>query len=748
MDIHCIGGGPGGLYSAILLKRALPDARVQVYERHKRDETFGFGVVFSDATLDELHDADPEVNESIQKHLSHWDDIHVFYRGEKIVSTGHGFCGFGRKKLLSLLQERCERLGVELHFETEVTSLQQFHGASLVVASDGINSSTREARMDHFNPQVDVRPNRFVWLGSTAPLDAFTFYFKENSSGLFRVHAYRYAEERSTFIVECTDATWRAAGLDAADEKETLAYCENLLKTELNGHRLISNNSVWRAFPTISADKWHHGNVVLLGDAVHTAHFSIGSGTKLAMEDAIALRDALLSHPSIPDALAAYEQARRPGVESLQRAAKASLTWFEETERYMQLEPLQFAFSLLTRSLRVNHENLWLRDPRLMRDIDAWVSVKAEAQSGRPVPEQTPPMFTPFKLRDLVIPNRIVVSPMCQYSSEDGAVDDWHLVHLGSRAVGGAGLVMGEMTDVSREGRITPGCTGLYLDEHVAAWRRVTEFVHEHTAAKIGAQIAHAGRKGSTKIMWEGIDEALSSGNWPILAPSALPYLPHGQVPKEMDEADMRAVQADFVSAARRADQSGFDLLEIHCAHGYLLGTFISPLTNRRTDGYGGSLEARMRYPLEVVREVRKVWPEEKPLSVRVSATDWTLSGQTVNDTVEAAKMLKEHGVDIIDVSAGQTVQEQEPEYGRLFQTPFSERVRLEAGVPTITVGNISSYSDANSIIAAGRADLCALARAHLFNPYWTRHAAQDQGYPLDWPNQYKSVERYTPRLK
>ena len=750
LDIVCVGGGPGGLYSAILLKRALPDSRVRVYERHQPDETFGFGVVFSDATLAELRDADPEVNDTINENLAHWDDIHIHHRGQTLVSTGHGFCGFGRKKLLSILQARCRELGVELYFDREVSSFDEFKDADLVIASDGINSSTRSAREAHFQPDIDFRPNRFVWLGSTVPLDAFTFYFKSNEHGLFRVHAYRYSEEHSTFIIECTDETWRRAGLDKTTEEETVAYCEKLFADELQGHKLISNNSIWRAFPTVKNDRWHDGNVVLLGDAVHTAHFSIGSGTKLAMEDAIALRDAILAHRGdIRTALAEYEAARRPGTESLQRAAQASLAWFEETERYMEMEPLQFAFSLLTRSLRVNHANLAMRDQKLMGEVDAWVAAKASAQAGIGVPADTPPMFTPFKLRDLILTNRVVVSPMCQYSATEGAIDDWHLVHLGSRAVGGAGLVMTEMTDISADGRITPGCAGMYQPEHVEGWQRVTRFVHENSQAKIGMQLAHAGRKGATRCPWEGegADEPLERGGWPLLAASAIPYLPHSQVPKAMDRSDLEIVIRDFEAAARRADKAGFDLLEVHGAHGYLLATFISPLTNQRTDGYGGSVEGRMRFPLEVVDAVRRVWPENKPMSVRISAVDWIEGGQSADDAVEVAKMLKAHGCDIIDVSAGQTCPEQKPEYGRLFQTPFSERVRLEANIPTIAVGNVSSYSDVNSIIAAGRADLCALARAHLFDPYWTRHAAQDQGYDLEWPNQYKSVARYTPRL-
>jgi anthraniloyl-CoA monooxygenase len=750
VKIVCIGGGPAGLYLGILLRKARPDWAVTIVERNRPDDTFGFGVVFSDATLDNFARADPTTYAAITASFAHWDDIEVHFAGEVLRSTGHGFSGLGRHRLLSVWQERCRELDVELVFETEVGELSELADADLVVAADGVNSKQRERHAEHFGPEIDWRPNRFVWLGTTFPFSAFTFYFKASAHGLFRVHAYRYAPDSSTFIVECTEQTWRSAGLDTASEQVTIAYCERLFAKELRGHRLIANNSVWRSFPTVKNRRWHHDRLVLLGDAAHTAHFSIGSGTKLAMEDAIALRDALLADSSVPEALAAYEAARRPVVESTQRAAQVSLEWFETTERYMRLPPIEFAFSLLTRSLRVTHENLKVRDPAFVRRVDEHVAQRAEAQSGvrllepgKPVP---PPMFTPFRLRGLLLENRVVVSPMCQYSASDGTIDDWHLVHLGSRALGGAGLVMTEMTDVSREGRITPGCAGMYLPEHVAAWKRVVDFVHAHSFAKIGIQLAHAGRKGSTRRMWQGMDEPLPEGNWPLIAASALPYLPHGQVPKAMDRADMDRVLSDFVRATEMAVEAGFDQLELHFAHGYLLGSFISPLTNRRSDEYGGPIENRMRYPLELFRAVRRAWPEDKPISVRISACDWAPGGLSLEDLISAARLLKEQGVDILDVSAGQTVCDAEPRHGRLFQTPFSELVRIETGIPTMTVGAISSWQDVNSIIAAGRADLCVLARAHLYDPYWTRHAAAEQGYALDWPDQYRSVALFRPR--
>ncbi|HEX9648910.1 MAG TPA: FAD-dependent monooxygenase, partial [Alphaproteobacteria bacterium] len=618
-------------------------------------------------------------------------------------------------------------LGVRLRFEREVPDPSRLAGSDLIVAADGINSAVREQYADHFQPRIEWRGNKFIWLGSTCRFPAFTFIFRENRHGLWRVHAYQFDREQSTLIFECTEDTWRRAGLDQADEARSIAYLEDLLADHLDGHRLIENRSTWRNFPIVTNDRWHHDNIVLLGDAVHSAHFSIGSGTKLAMEDATALVGALDAHATIPDALAAYEAERRPVVESTQRAAKVSLMWFENVERYYhELETIQFAFSLLTRSLRISHENLKLRDPAFVRRVDAWFAEKAANQARVNVAADPPPppMFTPFRLRDMVLANRVVVSPMCQYSAEDGTVDDWHLVHLGSRAIGGAGLVITEMTDTSRDGRISPGCAGMYQPRHVGAWARVVDFVHRYSHARIGLQLAHAGRKGSTRRLWEGMDEPLEGGNWPLIAASPIAYAPANQVPKAMDRADMDRVRCDFVRAAEMAIEAGFDLLEVHFAHGYLLSTFLSPLTNARKDSYGGSLENRMRYPLEVFDAVRAAWPAERPMSVRISATDWAPGGFTAEDAVGLGRALKAHGCDIVDVSAGQVVSWQEPEYGRLFQTPFSDQVRLEADVATMTVGNISSYEDVNSILAAGRADLCVLARAHLYDPYWTRHAA------------------------
>lgn len=751
MRIVCIGGGPGGLYFSVLMKRARPDHAITVVERNGAGDTFGFGVVFSDATMATVAAADTEAYREIARHLVHWDDIAVYRHGACERSTGHGFSGLSRHTLLRVLREQAETAGIELVFEQEVTSLEPFHDADLIVAADGANSTCRRLLSPHIATATDTRPNRYVWLGTTRPFPAFTFYFKENEHGLWRVHAYQYAPGRSTFIVECRDVTWRAAGMSEADEARTLDYLERLFEVELGGHRLIANRSIWRQFTTIRTEPWSAGRVVLLGDAAHTAHFSVGSGTRMAMEDAPALRDALASHQDLCCALRAYEDARRPLVESLQRAAQASLEWFENTERYMAVDAERFSFSLLTRSLRITHEDLRVRDPAFLARVDAAAVDDAERQAGRAIDRHPlpPPMFTPLRLRELVLPNRVVVSPMCQYVAEDGMVGDWHLVHLGSRAMGGAGLVIAEMTDVSRDARISVGCAGLYDERHAAAWRRIVDFVHRETPAGIGIQLGHAGRKGATKRLWEGDNEPLAEGGWPLISASPLPYFPdRSPVPREMTRADMDVVIGDFVRAAELAREAGFDLLEIHMAHGYLLASFISPLTNRRADEYGGPLANRLRFPLEVFDACRHVWPPEKPMSVRISAVDWAPGGMQADDAVEVARLLKAHGCDVVDVSAGQTVPGQQPAYGRLFQTPFADRIRFEVGIQTMAIGNISSYMDVNTIVAAGRADLCVLARAHLFDPYWTRHAAWMLGYPLPWPDPYKSLERYQPRFE
>ncbi len=743
MKIHCIGGGPGGLYTAILLKTQDPSREIAVWERNAPDDTFGWGVVFSDRTQDHLRKADAPSHEAITRCFATWDDIDVHYRGEVYRSTGHGFCGLSRKRMLILLKDRAEELGVKLHYETEVEDVDDYRDCDLLVAADGINSQIRRKYAAHFGPELDWRPNRFAWLGTRLQLDAFTFSFREDDAGLWMLHAYQFEPETSTFIVETDAETFERSGLAVEDEARTVAYCEKVFEKELGGHPLMANKTHWRQFATVKNRAWHHENMVLVGDAAHTAHFSIGSGTKLAMEDSIALVEAFGAHGDVGTALEAYEAERRPNVESLQRAAQSSLEWFESARRYMGMEPKRFVFSLLTRSMRITHDNLAMRDPAYVEDADRWLNRKLSIEGADdPKHEPVPPMFTPFTLRNIELKNRVVVSPMCQYCAEDGMPNEWHMVHLGSRALGGAALVFTEMTDVSAEGRISPGCTGIYTDAQADAWARIVDFVHDQSSAKIGMQLGHAGRKGATKRMWEGDNEPLESGAWPIMAASPIPWAPENQVPKEMDRADMVRVRDEHVAAAERAKRAGFDVLEIHMAHGYLLSGFLSPLSNQRSDEYGGSLEARARYPLEVLDAVREVW-SDAPLSVRISATDWVPEGFTPDDAAALAEMLRAHGADLIDVSAGQTSTDAKPAYGRLFQTPFADRIRNEVDIATMAVGNISTYDDINTIILAGRADLVALARAHLADPYFTIHAAREQGYDdLEWPVQYRSAKR------
>jgi anthraniloyl-CoA monooxygenase len=728
MRITVVGGGPAGLYFALLMQQADSAHRITVHERNRADDTFGFGVVFSDETLNAYRQYDITSFQAITDAFAYWDAIDVHYRGEVVRSTGHGFAGLARVRLLQILQQRCVELGVELRFQSELTP-DTADDADLVVIADGANSTWREHFRDAFAPRIDLRPNRFTWMGSTTPLPAFTFIVRDTAHGIWNVHAYQYAPDRATWIFETTDETWRAAGLDGADEAASVAYLERVFAAELNGHRLITNRSLWRQFPIVRCARWHHRNMVLLGDAAHTAHFSIGSGTKLAMEDAIALFEAFRAKPQVADALPHYEATRRDEVERTQHAAYTSLVWFETVKRYWSMPPLQLAYSLLSRSKQITHENLRLRDPVFVGRVEQWF-----AGSNRPAA----PMFKPFQLRGLELANRVVVSPMAQYSARDGTPDDWHLVHLGSRAVGGAGLVYTEMTCVAPDARITPGCTGMYTRKHVAAWKRIVDFVHARSGAKLCLQLGHAGRKGSTKLGWEGMDEPLDSGNWPLISASAIAYQPGNQVPRAMTARDMRRVTTQFVRATAMAVEAGFDMLELHMAHGYLLASFLSPLTNTRRDDYGGTLENRLRFPLAVFDAVRAVWPQDRPLAVRISAVDWMPDGNTTEDAVAIARALQQHGCDLIDVSAGQTVPEQQPVYGRMFQTPFADAIRNDVGIATMAVGNITSADQVNTTLAAGRADLVALARPHLADPYFTLNAAAEHGnHAAVWPEPY-----------
>ncbi|TYL89694.1 bifunctional salicylyl-CoA 5-hydroxylase/oxidoreductase [Bradyrhizobium rifense] len=725
MKVAIIGGGPAGLYAAILLKKQRPSADVTVYERNRADDTFGFGVVFSDATLDNFEKHDLPSYRRITQEFAYWDDIAVHFRGTVHRVGGNGFCGCSRQKLLMILQERARELGVNLHFEVDVDDESRFADADLVLLADGVNSRFREKHADHFEPEVDLRTNKFAWMGSTRPLDAFTFIFQETEWGPFIAHAYQYEAGHSTWIFETDPETFERAGLTGLNESQSAARMAEIFGWFLDGHKLLTNRSMWRNFPMIRSKRWVKDNMVLLGDAKASAHFSIGSGTKLAMEDAIALAEAMAKAPSIKAALDFYEHGRREEVEKTQHAADVSLVWFEHVDRFWDFDPVQFAFGVMTRSKAITYDNLKLRAPDFVAEVEKSFATQVRS-SGFDVSTDKPmvPLFQPFRLREMEIANRAVVSPMCMYSAKEGVPGDFHLVHYGSRAIGGAGLIFTEMTCVSRDARITPGCAGLWNDEQETAWRRIVDFVHGNSAAKFCLQLGHAGRKGATKLMWDGIDRPLDEGGWDVVSASPLPYFPDSQVPRELDRAGMNAVRDSFVAAAERGKRCGFDMLELHCAHGYLLASFISPLTNTRTDEYGGSLENRLRFPLEIFEALRAVWPKHKPMSVRISATDWADGGITGDDAVAIARAFTEAGVDLVDVSTGQTVRDAQPIYGRMFQTPFSDQVRNEARVATMCVGNITTADQANTILAAGRADLVALGRPHLVDPFFTMKAA------------------------
>jgi len=747
MRIACLGGGPAGLYFAISMKLRDPGHEVVVIERNRANDTFGWGVVLSDDALENLRENDPVSAEAIRNHFAYWDDIAVVHDGVRTVSGGHGFAGIGRKQMLILLQERARELGVELRFETEFESAEAIRQEyDLVVACDGLNSRVRTEYADHFKPDIDTRKCKFLWLGTHQRFDdAFTFIFEKTEHGWIWAHAYQFDDKTATFIVECSQQTWENFGFEGMSKEEIVETCRKVFEAHLGGHELMSNadhlrgSAVWINFPRVLCEKWYHENVVLLGDASATAHFSIGSGSRLAFDSAIALANYLHSEPTLEKAFERYQEERRLDVLRLQSAARNSLEWFEEVERYLDLDPVQFNYSLLTRSQRISHENLRLRDPKWLESAEKWFQMQAGVPADAPV---RAPMFAPFKLREMELIDRVVVSPMAQYKAVDGCPTDWHFVHYSERAKGGAALVYTEMTCVSPEGRITPGCPGLYAPEHEAAWKRLTDFVHVETQARMCCQIGHSGRKGSTCVPWDGggMDAPLADGNWEILAPSSLPYKPASQTPREMTRADMDMVRDQFVAAAQMAERAGFDMIELHAAHGYLIGTFLSPATNQRGDDYGGSLENRLRFPLEVFDAMRAVWPASKPMSVRISAHDWVgEDGNQPEDAVEIAKAFDAAGVDIIDVSSGQTVSEEQPVYGRMFQVPFSDRIRNETGIKTMAVGNIYEPDHVNSILMAGRADLVCLARAHLADPYWTLHAGSQLGdRHAVWPDPYR----------
>lgn len=742
MKVACIGGGPAGLYFAISMKLRDPRHDVHVFERNARGVTFGWGVVFSDQTVENLMANDSASGRVIADEFAHWDDIDVHIHGACVRSSGHGFIGIGRKRLLEILAARATELGVQIHYETVCEpDLDAWRDWDLVIAADGINSRFREAYAEHFGVDIQERANRFVWLGTPKTFEAFTFAFEKTDAGWIWAHAYRFAEDCSTFIVECSESTWRGLGLDRMEQPEAIALCERIFAKYLDRAPLLSNamhlrgSAVWLKFRRIICDRWHHDRLILLGDAAHTAHFSIGSGTKLALEDAIKLAD-VLNRPGLDriEALAEYQAERSLEVLKLQNSARNSTEWFETVERYLDFEPWQFAYSLLTRSQRISHENLRLRDRNWLEETERtfWKRATGESKAAWP-------MFAPFKLREMEVRNRIVVSPMAMYSAVDGTPNDFHLVHLGARAQGGAGLVFTEMTCVSPDGRISPGCTGMWTDDHVATWRRIVDFVHTNSKAKICLQLGHSGGKGSTRLGWEGYDMPLDDGNWPVIAASNVPWTAANQHPRPMSRADMDEVRDQFVAAVHKGLEAGFDMIELHAAHGYLLSSFITPIQNKRTDEYGGTLENRLRYPLEVFAAMREAWPADRPMSVRISANDWAgEAGVTPDEAVQIAEAFAQAGADLIDVSAGQTWADAQPVYGRLFQTPFSDKIRNEAKLATMAVGNITDPDQVNAILTAGRADLVALARPHLIDPMWTLRAAAAANYHDQWvPPQY-----------
>ncbi|MEO6997293.1 MAG: bifunctional salicylyl-CoA 5-hydroxylase/oxidoreductase [Terracoccus sp.] len=759
MKIAIAGGGPAGLYFAALMKGLDPAHEVTIWERNAPDDTFGFGVVFSDETLGGIESADTEVYGRMEKQFARWTDIDVTVGDQSFTIGGQGFAAMSRKELLHILQERAAQLDVTVHYRAVAPPIEALRSTfDLVLAADGLGSAIRNASADVFKPDLDVRPNKYIWFGTDLVFEAFQFIVKQTQWGTMQIHGYPYSDAASTFIVEMHEDVWRRAGLDRTEhdvfppgvsDEYAVERIREIFGEELQGHQVLTNNSKWINFTTVRNQRWHDGNVVLVGDAAHTAHFSIGSGTKLAMEDALALAACLHEQDSVEAALTAYELERRPVVESTQRAAQASLEWFENIGMYAGQHPAQFVFNLLTRSRRITFENL--------KDRDDEFAGLMEAEFARQVgsSEVVPAMFQPVQIGALQLKNRIIVSSMDMYTSTDGMPDAFHLVHLGSKALGGAGLVMTEMTCVSPEGRITLGCPGLWTDEQRDAWARTVDFVHDQSTAKIGLQLGHSGRKGSTKLMWEGIDEPLDDGNWPVIGPSPLSYAAGGHVPREASRDDLTTVITDFVESARRGVEAGFDLIEVHAAHGYLLSSFLSPVSNRRTDEYGGSLENRLRFPLEVFDAVRAEVPEAVPVTVRISATDWVPDGNTADDAVEIARAFIEHGAAAIDVSTGQITKDERPAFGRSYQTPFADRIRNEvaepAGVPVIAVGAISSYDDVNSILLAGRADLCAVGRSHLYNPHWTLHAAAEQDYAgpaAEWPDPWKAGRRRPPSAR
>ncbi|WP_162128431.1 oxidoreductase [Flavobacterium phycosphaerae] len=744
MKIAVIGGGPGGLYFSILTKKAMPDCQIDIYERNKPDDSFGFGVVFSDETLGEFLKRDMQSYELIRSQFAYWDDIIVARDGQAVSIAGNGFCGCSRKTLLQLLQQRCREEGVNLHFEQNIDDLSPYKDADIILAADGIGSLIRTRYEKEFGTTIALKKNRFVWLGSTKPLDAFTYFFRTTPHGTIVAHTYQYEAGMSTWIFECSEDTWQKHGFEVTNEADTMAKIAEIFKEELDGHPLISNKSHWRQFPHVTNKNWYHDNIVLLGDAKATAHYSIGSGTKLAMDCAIGLSDAVIAHPNdVQAAFAQYDKTRRNTVEMIQHAALVSLDWFENMDRNNQHPFYQFAFGCMTRAKKVTYENLRLRDKSFTDKVLTEFNTLQKSATT-----EIPAAFTKFRLREMELENRIVMSPMGQYSAEHGNITPWHLVHYGSRATGGVGLIVTEMTAVAETGRITLGCAGIYTQEQVIKWKDITAFIHQNSRAKIGIQLGHSGRKGGVKKPWEGTNEPIDLP-WDLLSASPIAFNDKLPIPREMNTADMETIVSQFVQATKHADEAGFDLIELQAHHGFLLASFLSPLTNIRTDEFGGSIANRLKFPLTVFSAMRKVFPQHKPMSVRISASDWAENGISEEEVITIATAFKEAGADIINVSTGNTVEHQKPQVGRMWQTPFADAVRNTVHIPTITTGYIQDIDQINTIILNGRADLVALGRPLLADANFVRNAqAYEQVEAADIPKPYKAGSSHLYPLK
>jgi anthraniloyl-CoA monooxygenase len=730
MKVVCVGADPAALYLGILLKRQDPSHSVSFLLESGRRTTWLPSSLVCNPLKRRLKLADPEVAAAANVEVATFDRVELDTGDRRFETRGLAYASVRTAGLTEALKAIAIGLGCEFLQCDADAIFPRLESADLVVGADGDGSRVWRPTGSNAT-QHDVGTNLHFGCESPSSRDSLRYSFRETPSGFFHAVTWPHAGG-STTIIEAPAEAIHVAGLLNADADAIFAWCRDLFAEELDGASPAS--TTWERSVTVRNPNWRHGKFVPLGQAAYTTHFSVGLDIRSGLDDAQALAALLATHASVDDALTAFDAARRPKAESLQRAASASQGWFEHAGEHMGLPFEQFVFSLLTASMRITYARIEKAAPELVRSVDALIAPASDGSNRPP-----PPMFAPITLRGVTIPNRVVVSPMCMYSAKDGTVNDWHVVHLGSRAVGGAGLVISEMTDVLPEGRISLHCAGMYAPEHVDAWRRVTDFIHAHSPAKVAVQLAHAGRKGSLTRSWEGHRSLGEAANWEILAASAIPFADGRQTPRAMNRADMDKVRDAFARAAEMSDAAGFDMIELHFAHGYLISSFISPAANKRTDEYGGSLENRMRFPLEVFNAVRAAWPQHKPISTRISSVDWVDGGTTVDDAIEIARMLHEAGNDILAVSSGGVVSAQPAVGGRVYQASLSDRIRNALGIPTMTVGGIVSHGDINTIIAAGRADMCALGRGSLENAYFVRHAARDQNFTgLHWPSQYR----------